>query len=88
MKLRNIKGGFNDMAMNPADMMKMMGAFKNFQEAHPKAVSFFQVVFGSGIPADTVMELTVTKPGEQPMTTNIKVTQQDLELFESLKNMR
>ncbi len=76
------------MAMNPADMMKAMGAFKNFQAAHPKAVSFFQVVFGSGIPADTVMELTVTKPGENPMTTNIKVTQQDLELFESLKNMR
>ncbi len=76
------------MAMNPAEMMKVMGAFKNFQAAHPKAVSFFQVVFGSGIPADTVMELTVTKPGEEPMTTNIKVTQQDLELFESLKNMR
>ncbi len=76
------------MAMNPADMMKAMSAFKNFQASHPKAVSFFQVVFGSGIPADTVMELTVTKPGENPMTTNIKVTQQDLELFESLKNMR
>lgn len=76
------------MGMNPADMMKVMGAFRNFQQAHPKAVSFFQVVFGSGIPEGTVMELTVTKPGENPMTTNIKVTQQDLDLFESLKNMR
>ena len=76
------------MGMNPADMMKAMGAFRNFQQAHPKAVSFFQVVFGNGIPEGTVMELTVTKPGENPMTTNIKVTQQDLDLFESLKNMR
>ena len=76
------------MALNPADMMKAMGAFRSFQNAHPKAVSFFQVVFGSGIPEGTVMELTVTKPGEAPMTTNIKVTQQDLELFETLKNMR
>ena len=40
------------------------------------------------IPEDTVMELTVTKPGEQPVTTNIKVTRQDIELFESFRNMR
>ena len=73
------------MAMNPKNMMKAMSAMKNFQAAHPKAVSFFQVVFANGVPVDTVMELTVTKPGEKPMTTNIKVTQQDLELFESLR---
>ena len=76
------------MALNPSDMMKMMGGFKNFQEAHPKAVAFFRSVFGSGIPEGTIMELTVTKPNEAPVTTNIKVTAQDLELIESLKNMR
>ncbi len=76
------------MAMNPADMMKAMAGLRSFQQAHPKAVAFFQTVFGSGIPEDTVMELTVTKPGEQPVTTNIKVTRQDIELFESFRNMR
>ena len=76
------------MAVNPADMMKMMAGFKNFQDAHPKAVAFFGAVFGSGIPEGTIMELTVTKPGEAPVVTNIKVTAQDLALIESLKNMR
>ena len=76
------------MALNPTELMKMMAHFKNFQTAHPKAVAFFQSVFSSGIPEGTIMELTVTKPNEAPVTTNIKVTQQDLELIESLKSMR
>lgn len=73
------------MGMNPADMMKMMGAFNTFKSNHPKFVSFITNIFGSGIPADTVIEITVTKPGEEPVTGNIMVKQSDLDLFDSLK---
>ena len=32
--------------------------------------------------------ITVTKPGEEPITTNFKVLQSDLELMESLKDLQ
>ena len=73
--------------MNPASIMKMMKAKNTFTANHPKFVSFLQYAFGSGIPADSVIEITVTKPGQEPMTTNIKVQQSDLDMVESLKEL-
>ena len=35
----------------------------------------------------TIIEITVQRPGEQPLTSNIKVQQSDIELLESLKQM-
>ena len=55
---------------------------------HPKFISFLQYAFGSGIPADSVIEITVTKPGQEPVTSNIRVLQSDLELLESLKDLK
>lgn len=75
------------MAMNPQAMMQVMGAINTFKNNHPKFFTFVNHVVRPGIPADTVIEVTVTKPGEEPITTNIKVQQSDIELFESLRNM-
>lgn len=33
------------------------------------------------------MEITVTRPGEEPVTANIKVQQSDLELLAELKEL-
>ena len=42
--------------MNPASIMKMMKAKNTFIANHPKFISFLQYAFGSGIPADSVIE--------------------------------
>ncbi len=73
--------------INPATLMKLMSAKNKFTSNHPKFVAFLQAVTTGGIPEGTVMELTVTKPGEVPMTTNIKIQQSDLELLEELKQL-
>ena len=73
--------------MNPANMMKIMQAKKTFEQNHPKFFSFIQAAFGTGVPVDTIIEMTVTKPGEEPITTNIKVKQSDLDLLNSLKDL-
>lgn len=75
--------------MNPAILLKIMNAKNTFTKNHPKFEAFIQSVLmgGNGIPAGTVIELTVTKPGEAPVTTNIKVQQSDLDLVESLKDL-
>lgn len=73
--------------MNPAAMMKVMGAINTFKGNHPKFVAFLSYVFKGGFPDGTVIEITVTKPNEEPVSSNMKVTQSDLELFDSLKEM-
>ena len=73
--------------MNPAAAMKIMNCLNKFKAAHPKFVAFFQYVFGTGVPEGTVIEITVTKPGEEPITANMKVTQEDLEMMETLKEL-
>lgn len=75
--------------MNPAVFMKLMSAKNKFVQNHPKFEAFVKAVFlgGNGIPEGTVIEITVTRPGEQPISTNLRVQQSDLELVEELKNL-
>ncbi len=71
--------------MDSTKMFKALGAINNFKSNHPKFFSFIDTVVRPGIPVDTVIEISVTKPGQETVTTNIKVKESDLELFESLK---
>ena len=73
--------------INPAIAMKLMAAKNAFTNNHPKFVSFLTTVFGSGIPKDTIVEITVTKPGHTPITSNIKIKEEDLELMNTFKDM-
>lgn len=75
------------MSMNPAAIMKMMQAKATFDRNHPKFGAFLKAVFQGGVEEGTVIEISVTKPGGQNMTTNFKVMQSDLDLLQELKNM-
>ncbi len=75
------------MMNNAATMLKIMSAKNKFTNNHPKFVAFLNAMFAGGIEADTVIEITVTKPGQAPVTSNIKVRQDDLELIDSLKEL-
>ena len=73
--------------MNAASIMKLMSAKNQFSRNHPKFEAFLKSVFSRKIEEDTVIEITVTRPGEVPVTANIKVLQSDLELIEELKEL-
>lgn len=73
--------------MNPASIMKIMNAKNKFTENHPKFSAFLGAVFSRGIVEGTVIEITVTRPGEEPITTNMKVRQSDLDLINELKDL-
>ena len=73
--------------MNPAMMMKIMGAKNKFTQNHPKFVAFLNAMFSNGIEEGTVIEITVTKQGQGTVTSNLRVTRDDLELLETLKEM-
>ena len=74
--------------MNPQAMLTMMSLFGGFKARHPKFVSFGNDIMKSGVPEDSIIEISVTKPGCEKITTNLKITKEDLELIETLKNMR
>ena len=57
--------------MNPMALMKLMSAKNKFNANHPKVGAFFKAAFGSGLQEGTILELTVTKPDGEKMTTNL-----------------
>lgn len=73
--------------MNPGNAMKMMAAMSQFTNNHPKFAAFLRAMFGTRIEAGTIIEITVTRPGEEPITGNMRVLDSDLELVESLKEL-
>ena len=73
--------------INPMSMMKMMQAKNKFTENHPKFVQFLSAAFSGGIEEDTIIEISVEKPGQNRITSNIKVKQSDLELLAEIKNL-
>ena len=73
--------------VNPASVMKLMSAKKKFSSNHPKFVAFLDMIFSRGITEGTIIEITVTRPGEAPITSNLRVLQSDLDLMEELKNL-
>lgn len=75
------------MNMNPAAIMKLMVAKNKFSKNHPKFVAFLKAVFSREIEEGTILEVTVTRPGEEPITANLKILQSDLDLLTELKDI-
>ena len=73
--------------MNPMDIMKVMNAKNTFSANHPKFSAFLKAVFQGGIPEGTIIEISVKRPEEDAITTNLKVQQSDLDLFHELQNL-
>ncbi len=72
---------------SPGNMMKLMSAYGTFTKNHPKFSAFLNAVVSRGVDEGAVIEVTITNPGEVPMTTNMIVQASDLELLEELKSL-
>ena len=76
------------MGLNPLQLMKLFGMNKKFQKNHPKVSALFRTHFAGGLTEGTVLEISVTKPGEETVSTNMRVLKSDLDLIEELKKMK
>ena len=68
-------------------IMKLKKAWDTFRGNHPKFPMFLSAVKKAGIKEGTIIDICITDPNGTKMETNIKVTESDLELYESLKSM-
>ncbi len=73
--------------LNPLTMMKLNQAKNKFISNHPRFAAFIKNIFSRQIEADTIIEITVKRPGESPITSNMKVTESDLELLRNVKDI-
>ena len=73
--------------VNPAAIMKLMGAKSRFEQAHPKFAAFFKQTLTQGIPVGSVIEITVTRPDGTPITANMRGQEADMELLQGIKGM-
>ena len=74
--------------MNISEMMKIKGAWDTFSQNHPQFVKFLNYMSQTKIDEGTVFSLSVKRPDtDKEIKTNLKVTESDLELLETLKVM-
>lgn len=73
--------------MNPMQLLKMKSAWDRFRAAHPKFPMFLTSVMQDGIREGTILDFTVTEPDGKTYRSNLRIRQEDLELFQELKEM-
>lgn len=73
--------------MNPMALLALKSSFDKFQKGHPKFIQFVQTIAQTGVKEDTIFECKVIMPDGKEMMANLKITQEDLEMFEKLKDM-
>ncbi len=71
--------------MNPFALMKIKGLLEQFQANHPRVPMFFRDAMQC-MEEGTIIEIQVTTKEGRNLCTNMKLTEQDLELFEQLKS--
>lgn len=76
------------MAVNPMELMKYKKRLDLFNQQHPKVQAFLAAVGAQGAVAGSVIELKVTRPDGHEMISNIKLTDDDIETINMLKNFR
>lgn len=74
------------MNMNPMMLMQLQQRIGTFQNDHPKVLPFLQAVGNSAITEGTVFAMKVTTPDGTVLESNIKLTANDIETIEILKN--
>lgn len=69
-------------------LAKLKSAFAAFQQEHPKFMPFINAVKGDAFRKDSIIEISVKSPEGRTYTTNFRVTEKDLELIQTIKEMQ
>lgn len=74
--------------INPMKLLQLKGMLNSFTSRHPKFPNFLKAVYQNALQEGSVLEIRVTTPDGANLTSNLKITKEDLELFHELKEMR
>ena len=74
--------------MNPTMLFKMKGMWDRFTQNHPKFPLFLRAAQQKGIQEGTILAVSITTPTGEKLETNLRVTADDMQLFEELKKLQ
>lgn len=69
-------------------IQKVKEGAQQFVGNHPKLPLFLKAVSADALQEGTIIEMKITTPDGKNYCTNVKLQQDDMELFEALKNMQ
>ena len=75
------------MPLNPMKLLQIKNAWDRFTAGHPKFPLFLKAIQKQGITEGTILELKVTAPDGRELCSNLKLTQEDMELFRELQEL-
>lgn len=74
--------------MNPMALLQFKSLWDEFTRRHPKFPAFLKAASQAGLQEGAVLEIQITTPDGKQIASNLKVTQEDLELFKKLQELR
>lgn len=73
--------------INPTKLIKLKKSWEIFSQNHPKFPKFLNAVNRSAISEGTIIEIKVTTEEGKTITSNLKLTQSDKELFHEVSEL-
>ena len=74
------------MSFNPLKLMRLKTAWQSFAMRHPKFPLFWKTVYRQGLVEGTVLEFKVTTPDGKVLSSNMRVSQADLDLLKQIQD--
>lgn len=72
---------------NPLQLLQLKKAWDQFTGRHPKFPAFLKAMSKGAITEGTVLDITVTTADGRVISSNLKITAEDMALVEELKNL-
>ncbi len=74
--------------MNPAKIFQLKASWDHFADSHPKFPLFLRAVSdNNAIQEGTIAEITITTTDGRKYATNVKLTENDMHLFDDIRQM-
>ena len=73
--------------INPARLLKIKKSWDTFSSNHPKFVMFLKAVSNKAGKEGTIIEIKVTTSEGETLTSNMRVTKSDEDMFDELSDM-
>ncbi len=70
--------------MDPMAVMQIKVLLDQFKSNHPKVPMFFKAA-AHNITEGSIIEINVTSPNGEKLCTNMKISEDDLKLFDQIK---
>ncbi len=73
--------------INPTSVFKMKGLWERFVMNHPKFPMFLKAASSSNLTAGTIIDIHITTADGKDLATNVKLSEDDMELIQQLKEI-